>query len=210
MVTRDDFKILVKGMKAIYADPKFIPDKDAFDIWYALMKDLEYDYLNMAIQKHMISSKFPPTPADIREQYQSLIEPDELNELEAWNLVSKAIRNSSYNYEEEFLKLPDVVKKAVGDASQLRIWAMDENYNEQVVSSHFIKCYRNESSKDKYLKKMPVQIQSLIKSNSKIIDTNKNSNLIQKSEIELLEQSKECVPMPDEFKSLMNDLRYHS
>jgi hypothetical protein len=105
MVTRDDFKILVKGMKAIYADPKFIPDKDVFDVWYALMNDLEYEYLNLAIQKHMISSKFPPTPADIREQYQSLIDPEEMNEMEAWNLVSKAIRNSGYNYEEEFLKL---------------------------------------------------------------------------------------------------------
>lgn len=166
MVTRDDFKILVKGMKAIYADPKFIPDKDAFDVWYALMNDLEYEYLNLAIQKHMISSKFPPTPADIREQYQSLVDPEEINEMEAWNLVSKALKNSIYNYEDEFSKLPDVVKKSVGTSIQLRMWAMDERFNEQVVSSNFIKCYRNEVSRKKYLSKMPVQIQSLLKSNS--------------------------------------------
>ena len=204
MVTRDDFKILVKGMKAIYADPKFIPDKDAFDVWYALMNDLEYEYLNLAIQKHMISSKFPPTPADIREQYQSLIEPDDMNEMEAWSLVSKAIRNSSYNYEEEFSKLPDIIKKSVGTSSQLRVWATDEKYNEQVVSSHFIKCYRTEVARDKNLKRMPERIQTLIKTNS--------NSLINKEEVKFIEESEsrliDCVPMPDNFKSLINELKY--
>ena len=28
---REEFKILVKAMKAVYAQPTFIPDKDAFD-----------------------------------------------------------------------------------------------------------------------------------------------------------------------------------
>lgn len=204
MVTRDDFKILVKGMKAIYADPKFIPDKDAFDVWYALMNDLEYEYLNLAIQKHMISSKFPPTPADIREQYQSLIDPEEMNEMEAWNLVSKAIRNSGYNYEEEFLKLPDIVRKSVGTSSQLRVWATDEKYNEQVVSSHFIKCYRTEVARDKNLKRMPDRIQKLIKTNSNSITKNEEVKFIEESESRLINY----VPMPDDFKTLINELKY--
>ena len=37
---REEFKILVKAMKAVYAQPTFIPDKDAFDVWYGLLQDV--------------------------------------------------------------------------------------------------------------------------------------------------------------------------
>lgn len=31
-MTREEFKTLVKGMKAVYAQPTFIPDQDAFNV----------------------------------------------------------------------------------------------------------------------------------------------------------------------------------
>lgn len=51
---REEFKILVKAMKAVYAQPTFIPDKDAFDVWYGLLQDLPYEQANLAIQKYGI------------------------------------------------------------------------------------------------------------------------------------------------------------
>lgn len=45
--------------------------------------------------------------------------PKQLNELEAWSLVEKAIRNSIYNSQEEFSKLPPLVQKAVGSPNVL-------------------------------------------------------------------------------------------
>lgn len=68
-MTRDEFKILVKGMKAVYAQSTFIPDKDAFEMWFALLCDLPYKTANIAIQKYMLTEKFPPTPAEIREGF---------------------------------------------------------------------------------------------------------------------------------------------
>ena len=44
---REEFKILVKAMKAVYAQPTFIPDKDAFDVWYGLLQDLPYEQANL-------------------------------------------------------------------------------------------------------------------------------------------------------------------
>lgn len=55
---REEFKILVKAMKAVYAQPTFIPDKDAFDVWYGLLQDLPYEQANLAIQKYMTSERF--------------------------------------------------------------------------------------------------------------------------------------------------------
>ena len=160
---REEFKILVKGMKAVYADPKFIPDKDAFEVWYSLLKDLEYGTANIAVQKYMMSSKFPPTIADIREQYASITQTQELNEMEAWSLVSKALRNGYYGAEKEFARIPPVVQKAVGAPSQLRNWAMTDSESvENVIQSNFMRTYRSVLEREKEIAKMPTRIRELI------------------------------------------------
>ena len=67
-MTKEEFKKLAKGLKAVYTQPTFLPDTDALSIWYELLKDLDYMIAQAAVQKHMITSKFPPTIAEIREQ----------------------------------------------------------------------------------------------------------------------------------------------
>lgn len=54
-------------MKAVYTQPTFLPDQDAFNIWFSLLHDLDYMVAQAAVQKYMITQKFPPTIADIRE-----------------------------------------------------------------------------------------------------------------------------------------------
>ena len=56
-MTREEFKTLVKGMKAVYAQPTFIPDQDAFNVWFELLKDIPYQQANVAIQKYMLTEQ---------------------------------------------------------------------------------------------------------------------------------------------------------
>lgn len=164
-MTRDEFKILVKGMKAIYAQPTFLPDKDAFDMWFALLGDLPYKAANIAIQKHMLTEKFPPTPAEIREKAAQMIETQEteMSELEAWALVRKAIRNSGYHAKEEFDKLPEACQIAVGNVANLEEWAkMDYEKVESVGQSHFIRNFRTAVLRIKEEQKLPEQTRKLI------------------------------------------------
>ena len=65
---REEFLILAKGMKAVWTDPKFLPDKDAFDVWFEMLKDLPYREASIGLKDYMQTSKFPPTIADIRER----------------------------------------------------------------------------------------------------------------------------------------------
>ena len=164
-MTRDEFKILVKGMKAVYAQQTFLPDKDAFDMWFALLQDLPYKLANVAIQKHMLTEKFPPTPAEIREKAAQMIEvPEtEMSELEAWALVRKAIRNSGYHAQEEFDKLPEACREAVGNAANLEEWAkMDYEKVESVGQSHFIRNFRTAVLRIKEEQILPEQMRKLI------------------------------------------------
>lgn len=155
---RDEFKILVKSMKAVYAQPTFLPDQDAFNVWYALLKDLPYELASMAVQKHMLTEKFPPTIADLRAKASEMVErpAEEMSELEAWALVRKAIGNSGYHSEEEFARLPEACRIAVGSPANLREWAMmDSDQVATVEQSHFIRNYRAATKRITEDKKLP-------------------------------------------------------
>lgn len=162
---REEFKVLVKAMKAVYPQPTFIPDQDAFNVWYGLLKDLQYNQLSMAIQKYMLTEKYPPTIADLRTKTCEIMDPDleSMSELEAWAIVRKAIRNSGYQAKEEFEKLPLACKMAVGSPSNLREWAMmDSEQIGTVQQSHFIKSYRSAVAKIKEDRKIPDSIKKSI------------------------------------------------
>lgn len=155
---RDEFKILVKSMKAVYAQPTFLPDQDAFNVWYALLKDLPYELASMAVQKHMLTEKFPPTIADLRAKANEVVEQpaEEMSELEAWALVRKAIGNSNYHADEEFARLPEVCRIAVGSPVNLREWAMmNSDQVATVEQSHFIRNYRTAAKRMTEDRKLP-------------------------------------------------------
>ena len=142
-ITREEFATLVKGINSVF--PDCIKDKDAFDVWYLLLNDLSYEVLSTAIHKYMMTEKFPPKPADIRRLSVSVTQPEALTELEAWSIARKAIWSvDRFNPQKEFDKLPDLVKKAIGSASNLCEWAYNtkDSSMEDVISSHFMRAYR--------------------------------------------------------------------
>jgi len=164
-VTRDECKVLVKAMKAVYTQENFIPDIDAFNVWFALLEDLPYKVANLAVQKYMVSEHFPPTIADIRNKATEIVsdEVDDLNELAAWNLVAKALRNGYYGAEEEYAKLPPVVQKAVGSPAAIREMSMmDSDSLHTVEKSHFLRVYRAELQRAKDDAKLPPAMRKLI------------------------------------------------
>ena len=166
MVEREQFKILVKAMKAVYTKPEFIPDQDAFNVWYMMLRDLNYEVLTNAVQKHMMTSPYPPTIADLRAaatQFTPGEAGTQLTELEAWELVRRAISNSGYHSPEEFERLPRLVQKAVGNPANLREWAaMDIDTVNSVEQSHFIRSYRTVVSREKDMQKLSPVMRQLI------------------------------------------------
>lgn len=164
-MTKDEFKILVKAMKAVYAQPTFLPDQDAFNVWYALLKDLPYQQATIAVQKYMVSEKFPPTIADIREKASELVSEvdDSMSEIQAWNLVHKAICNSGYHAEEEFEKLPIACQKAIGSPAYLReVCMLPSDEVATVVQSHFVRNYRTQVKRMKEDAKLPASMVTAI------------------------------------------------
>ena len=167
-MVKKEWGILVKAMKAVYADPKFLPDEYSAEVWFRLVKDINYKDAENAIQKHMASSPYPPTIADIRkgaaEMASQASGDTEIDALTAWAMVRKAAQNSNYHSEEEFEKLPSAVQQAVGHPDNLKEWAsMDSESFDTVEQSHFIRAYRSVLERRKTTDSLPPNLQQLYK-----------------------------------------------
>lgn len=165
-MTREEWAVLVKAMKAVYTSPAFLPDQNAFDTWYRLLKDLDYKHLSFGLKKYMQTERKEPSIAALRECANSIAsQSTELNETEAWEKVSKAIRNSGYHAEEEFARLPELIQKAVSSPAQLREWAVSENVDGtwwSVVQSNFQRTYRAEVQREQERRKLSLDILRMI------------------------------------------------
>lgn len=150
-LTKEEFSRIAMGIKTYYPRENILPNDYAMELWYTALKDLDYQVIGKALQKHVAINKFPPTIADLRELSTELCTNvvENANESEAWELTYRALCNSTYNSESEFAKLPPMVQKAVGSPSQLRAWAIDENFNAGVESSNFKRVYRNVLEREK-------------------------------------------------------------
>ena len=211
-MTEKEVRQLLAMTQAVY--PNYNPPsrEAAVNAWLMCLSEYDNNVVMAAFKAYMTTntSGFAPAPGQLIEILQTLTQPSELNELEAWSIVRKALKNCGYNSEQEFAKLPTVVQKAVGTPQQLKIWACDSEFNENVVSSNFIKTYRTEVKRATELNKMPNDVRKLIE----MVNTNSISAQIaseNKKTISLSLEDKKTektgkmevrnsVPMPEKYK----------
>ena len=103
--------------------PLFRKDRDpefTANIWHVLFQDVSYDQAKQALTDFIATDTkgFPPTPGALRELIFSRKEPNELSEMEAWNLTLRAIRRGNYYAKQEFDKLPPAVRRVIGSFFQ--------------------------------------------------------------------------------------------
>ena len=218
-MTRDETVNIIRIMVDSY--PNYKPNNlsETVDVWHTMLSDYDYSLVSVALKSYILSdtSGFAPAIGQIVAKMHAIIQPQELNEMEAWSLVSKAIRNSIYNAAEEYAKLPQIVQKAVGLPSQLMQWAIDDSYNESVVSSNFMRCYRIELAREKELSMLPEDARKIAQNGSGVSYAaqigEERERVIKLSldrkqgDIKALEANSDSVPMPDKYKDIYEKLK---
>ena len=162
-MTRVETIAVLALLKAAYPNfYKGMPQTDlqaVVNLWSLHFAGEDADTVTAAVHT-LISSRtegYPPTIGAVKEQIDNLTAKDALSETEAWAMVSKAARNGLYGYREEFEKLPEPVKKAVGTPEQLRAWAMmPADEVESVVASNFRRSYRDNARREKENRLLPL------------------------------------------------------
>lgn len=117
---------------------------------------------------------YPPGIGAVKEKLRLISGGEEMTEAEAWGIVAKALRNSTYGAREEFEKFPPVIKRIVGSPNQLREWgAMDSETVHSVVASNFQRSYKAIAQREREIAKLPPDVKALVEkiSDGKKIDT---------------------------------------
>lgn len=141
--------------------------KGLINVWASVLADVTYEQVSNAVIAHIATdtNRFMPPVGVIRNKLFEINSPREMTEMEAWNLVVKAVSNSNYNASAEFEKLPNDIKQLVGSPSSLKEWAgMDSEKFNTVVQSNFMRSYKVRSKSDKEYQALPQSVKTFIQS----------------------------------------------
>ena len=215
-MTREETVKIIRIMVDSYPNYKPNDISETVDVWQMMLSDYDYNLVAMALKAYILSdtSGFAPSIGQLINKLHEVQSPQELNEMEAWLLVGKALRNGTYGAVEEFNKLPPLVQKAVGSPDNLRNWAQTDSESiENVVQSNFMRTYRTVVNRAKEYRKMPKDIQALIESTDRSSYSaqigSKNQQTIKLSLEDNKSQNKPIkgVPMPKEIKERIEQMK---
>lgn len=219
-MTREQVGKLLMTIQAYY--PNYNPpDKEiTLNAWHIMLAEYPEELVLQALRACIATntSGFAPDVGQIMSKIQTISQPQKLDGMAAWGLVSKALRNGTYGAVEEFNKLPPLVKQAVGMPDNLKNWATSDYQTiETVIQSNFLRTYETVVKRANEINRMPDNIKSLIeKTNANSykaqieqkfqrgINTlnNKNSNLISQKE-----DSEGYIEAPKEVQDRIDRMR---
>lgn len=156
----NEFKVLVKGMKAVYTSERFLPDADSVKIWFQMLGDLDYRTASAGIQKYILTNKFPPTIADIREICADVQNGEIEDWGDGWEKVLKAIRYfGSYRETEALETLDDLTRQCV-----VRLGFRNLCLSENITAdrANFRIMYENLAERQKKASQIPVALSNSI------------------------------------------------
>ncbi len=157
-MTFDEFKLLAKSMKSVYTRDNFLPDAESIKIWFLLLKDIPYEVLNVAIQKYMMTNKFAPTIADLRELSTEAVQGQISDWGDGWEQVLRAIRMyGAYNTGAALESMDAITRKCV-ERLGFREICMSENI--AVDRANFRMLYETLANRQKEDSKLSLSIKT--------------------------------------------------
>jgi len=164
-MTRQEALAVMAMLKTAY--PNFYKNysKDeinaAVDLWATMFADDPAYIVTEAVKSLMCTLKYPPTIADVKEKIAMITQPPATTEMEAWDMVRRAI--NYYHANETFANLPPMLQKIVGSPNHLREWAlMDVETVNSVIQSNFMRSYKAKVAQEKEYAMLPSSTKQLI------------------------------------------------
>ena len=207
-MTRDETIKILMVIQAAYPNYKPQDKTVAVNVWAEMLSAIPYERVSAGVEAylHRDTSGFAPSVGDVRERVRDIFaKEDELNETAAWSLVMKAIRRSGYYSEEEFEKLPPVVRRAVASPKQLREWATLEDVDGKamtVIQANFQRTFRMEQKREQERNKLSPDILKLMNPIITPRIEDKPGKLSIEAQREIAEAN--AIPAP---KGLMNEAK---
>lgn len=198
-MTRGETAKIMTVIQAAYPNYRPVDKTTTVDTWTIMLENYTYRQVEAALKAYIQTdiSGFAPAIGQVIATINRLHAPEALNDMEAWALVSRALRNGYYGAEAEFEKLPPLVQRAVGCPDNLRHWSQaDLSSIETVIQSNFLRTYRIIVQREQEKQKMSVDLQNLIDT----ANHEKTLCIAVSSPAAVVDNIGPAVPMPEKMK----------
>lgn len=159
--TAQILSVLRKAYPVFYKGYTTEEAEDVIDLWHTMFEDEDVLLVINAVKAFIATDEkgYPPVIGVIKKKIRELSQPETMTELEAWNLIKRAVSNGLYNSKQEYDKLPPTLQRLVGSHNVLREWAMlDIKQLDTVVQSNFMRSYKVRSEKEKEFLALPSSV----------------------------------------------------
>ena len=109
-----EFSFIAAALKTYYSRFDPLPNEQAVSLWYDSLKDIPAEVLTAALKAWVVTEKWPPTIADLREKADAIVNGERPDWGIGWEEVQKAIRFYGYMQPEKAMaSMSPVTREAV-------------------------------------------------------------------------------------------------
>lgn len=152
-MTTQEWSVLVKAIKSAYPSANVLPDEWSIKLWYKMLQDIPYEALNLALQRHISTNRYPPTIADLRS---CMVEKKDWSE--GWAEVKRAMRLYGLPREKEALESMSPITREIVKRLGFKDLCMSEN--EMADRANFRMIYEAESKKESEAMALPESVRA--------------------------------------------------
>ena len=167
MMTSDDINTIMDLLIAAYGEKSYPiddPKKMAkiSNLWSVMFADDNPAEVLIAVKDCIATLQFLPKIADIKQRISANRLAGQMTEMEAWAIIRDAVERSTSREEAQKIydRLPKIIQRTVGSASQLRGWRIvDDDQFETVVASNCMRTYKMLAQREAGYHALPTDIQ---------------------------------------------------
>lgn len=153
-----EFLAISSVIKAAYPNQGIMPSKESLDVWYGMLKDLDYVPVRNAVQEIIATSKYAPSIAEIREKATQRVTEQVPEWGDAWEEVLKAIRKHGYMQELDALNsMSELTRRCVKRLGWQNI-CMSENVTAD--RANFRTIYEKEMQNIRTANQIPISVRN--------------------------------------------------
>ena len=150
--------------------------ENTITLYQEMFGDCNINLVVIAVKEVINSYEYPPTIATIKNKmYELTNAKKDVSDSDLWNCLLKAIRNGYYGANEEFEKLPEIIKEFVKSPTQLKeLSEMDSSIINSVIKGQFFKQIENLKERAKFNQMMLPQTKKILS-----IEVGEKDNLLE-------------------------------
>lgn len=152
-MTFDEFSIIANIIKTAYPRETLFPNKQALQIWFKMIGDIEYKAAESFLEKWIATEKWSPAICDIRKGVSEMYIGEVPTWSDAWQEVMSAVRRWGYMNENKALSSMSPLARRTANA--LGWQSICESENIETTRAQFRQAFETYSRRETEKQQLP-------------------------------------------------------